>query len=425
MMRHDRHVAGRFPDVALETRWLRVFHTLDEGQARPAAAQKALELGRGGVSRVSALTGLSRTTITRGVADLENPSALERMRSGRSRQYGGGRKRLDVADACLKEELRKVLDDSTAGDPTCSLKWLNKSRRTIAEELTRMGHPVSAQTVGRYISEAGFSLQGNFKSYEGKQSVDRDEQFRYINSQVADFMANYDPVISVDTKQRELVGNFKNAGRVYRRKGDPSKVNAYDYRSWADGVALPYGTLDVATNKALVNVGTSYDTSEFAVESIRRWWKMLGQHTYPEGKRLLICADGGGSNGSRRKTWKLQIQKLADELGTPVTVCHYPPGTSKWNKIEHRLFSFISINWRGKPLLDYETIIQLIGSTKTRKGLQVRAMLDTRTYKKGIVVSDDELDDINLHRHKVYPLWNYTIAPHDMPMILEAKVELH
>ena len=425
MMRHDRSGTRLGNHTALETRWLRVFRTLDEGQARLAAAERALELGRGGISRVAVLTGLSRTTLTQGVADLENPSLLERMREGRSRRHGGGRKRLDVVDASLQEELCKVLEESTAGDPTCSLRWLNKSRRTIADALTKAGHPVSAQTVGRYIAEAGYSLQGNSKTYEGAQSVNRDEQFRYINARVSEFKLSHDPVISVDTKKRELVGQFKNAGRVYRPQGNPTKVNAYDYRSWADGVALPYGALDVATNKALVNVGISYDTSEFAVESIRRWWKILGRQTYPKAMKLLICADGGGSNGSRRRTWKAQLQHLADDLHIPITVCHYPPGTSKWNKIEHRLFSFISLNWRGKPLVDYETIIQLIASTKTRKGLQVKALLDKKNYRKGIVVTDEEMQAVALERHVVHPLWNYTISPHDAAMIPETEARMH
>lgn len=400
---------------AVEKQWLKVYGSLEEAAGRLLAAQRALELGRGGVTHMAQLTGLSRTTITRGISDLRDPRALQRVREGRSRRTGAGRKRADVIFPALKRSLGDLLDETTVGDPMCSLKWANKSTRTLGAELAREGHNVSHGTVARLVRELGYSLQANVKSLEGESHVDRDAQFQYINTVVKEFMETGDPVISVDSKKRELVGSFKNSGRSLRPRGKPQKVNTYDYRDLADGIAIPYGTFDVAQNQGLVNVGTSSDTSEFAVESIRRWWLTLGRHTYPKARRLLICADGGGSNGSRRRTWKLNLQQLADEIAIPVTVCHYPPGTSKWNKIEHRLFSFISLNWKGKALVDYETVIQLIGNTRTKTGLQVKALLDTATYKKGVEVTDDQMNGLRLSKHEIHPTWNYTLSPPQHP----------
>ena len=395
-----------------ERRWLKVFRTLNEFQARLFVADKALDMGRGGVSRLSALTGLSRTTITKAVEELENGGRLVNPGEGRVRRVGGGRKKIEAVDPVVGDLLAEILEQTTAGDPMSQLRWTSKSTRTMAEELTRLGHPVTWVTVARCLDDMGYSLQANRKSKEGPQHADRDAQFRYINRQVKGLLGTGDPVISVDAKKKELVGPFKNGGRTWRPKGKPREVNTKDFPSLAQGKALPYGVYDTGQNRAVVNVGVTHDTAEFAVESIRRWWKLDGRKSYPAAGRLLICADAGGSNGNRLRAWKLNLQQMADEIQLPITVCHYPPGTSKWNKIEHRLFSFISLNWRGEPLINYETIINLIGGTKTRTGLKVKAVLDTNEYETGIKVSDDQLDEIQLRRHKVHPAWNYTISPH-------------
>jgi hypothetical protein len=388
-----------------------VFRTLNEFQARLFAADKALDLGRGGMSRLSALTGLSRTTITKAVEELESGARLVSPGEGRVRRVGGGRKKVEGVDPGVRVLLAKILEETTAGDPMSQLRWTSKSTRTMAEELTRLGHPVSWVTVARCLDDMGYSLQANRKSKEGPQHADRDAQFRYINRQVKALLATGDPVISVDAKKKELVGPFKNGGRTWRLKGKPREVNTKDFPSLAQGKALPYGVYDTGQNRAVVNVGVTHDTAEFAVESIRRWWKLDGRKSYPAAGRLLICADAGGSNGNRLRAWKLNLQQMADQIQIPITVCHYPPGTSKWNKIEHRLFSFISLNWRGEPLINYETIINLIGGTKTRTGLKVKAVLDTNEYEIGIKVSDEQLEEIQIRRHKVHPAWNYTISP--------------
>ena len=375
------------------------------------AADKALDLGRGGISRLSALTGLSRTTITKGVEELRGNRTLKSRGENRVRQGGGGRKKIEQVDPAVPDLLRKILEETTAGDPMSVLRWTSKSTRSMAEELTRLGHPVTWVTVARCVDEMGYSLQANRKTKEGPQHANRDAQFRYINRRVKALLRAGDPVISVDAKKKEMVGPFKNAGRTWRPKGKPKEVNTKDFPSLAQGKALPYGVYDSGRNRAVVNVGVTHDTAEFAVESIRRWWKIDGRKTYPAAQRLLICADAGGSNGNRLRAWKLNLQHLADQVQIPITVCHYPPGTSKWNKIEHRLFSYISLTWRGEPLINYETIINLIGGTRTRTGLKVKAVLDTNEYETGIKVSDEELDEVRLRRHKVHPAWNYTISP--------------
>jgi hypothetical protein len=405
-----RSTRGRSVSGA-ERRWLKVFHTLNEFQARLFAADKALDLVRGGISRLSALTGLSRTTITKAVEELESGVKLVSPGEGRARRVGGGRKKVEGVDPGVPDLLTKILEETTAGDPMSQLRWTSKSTRTMAEELTRLGHPVSWVTVARCLDDMGYSLQANRKSKEGPQHADRDAQFRYINRQVKALLATGDPVISVDARKKELVGRFKNGGRTWRPKGKPQEVNTKDFPSLAQGKALPYGVYDTGRNRAVVNVGVTHDTAEFAVESIRRWWKLDGRKSYRAAGRLLICADAGGSNGNRLRAWKLNLQQMADQIQIPITVCHYPPGTSKWNKIEHRLFSFISLNWRGEPLINYETIINLIGRTRTRTGLKVKAVLDTNEYETGIKVSDEQLDEIRLRRHKVHPTWNYTISP--------------
>ena len=402
----------RRSDSGKEKRWLKVFGTLNEFQARLFAADKALDLGRGGISRLSALTGLSRTTITKAVEELQSGKPVS-PGEGRVRRVGGGRKKVEGEDPGVRDLLEKILEETTAGDPMSQLRWTSKSTRTMAEELSRLGHPVTWVTVARCLDDMGYSLQANRKSKEGPQHADRDAQFRYINRQVKALLKTGDPVISVDAKKKELVGPFKNGGRTWRPKGKPQEVTTKDFPSLAQGKALPYGVYDTGQNRAVVNVGVTHDTAEFAVESIRRWWKMDGRRSYPAAGQLLICADAGGSNGNRLRAWKLHLQQMADQIQVPITVCHYPPGTSKWNKIEHRLFSFISLNWRGQPLINYETIINLIGGTKTRTGLKVKAVLDTNEYETGIKVSDEQLGEIQLRRHKVHPAWNYTISPRE------------
>ena len=307
------------------------------------------------------------------------------------------------------------LDENTAGDPMSFLKWTNKSTYKIAEELKLKGHRINPDTVGRLLKERDYSLQANVKTKEAGSGPERDAQFRFINEQVKKFMIRGDPVISVDTKKKERVGEFKNPGRTWRKKGQPKEVNVYDFPSLGIGTAIPYGTYDVKRNEGLVNVGVSRDTAEFAVESIRQWWHRFGRHHYPNAKELLICADGGGSNGSRNRGWKMFLQELADQIRLLITVCHYPPGTSKWNKIEHSMFSFISMNWRGQPLVSYEIVIKLISATTTSKGLTVAARLDEREYEAGIKFSDEDIAQLQIQPHSSYPKWNYSILPRDAP----------
>jgi hypothetical protein len=386
--------------------------TLNEYQARLFVAEKALEMGRGGTSRLSKLTGMSRVTITRGIAELRGGKKLRDSARGRVRAHGGGRKRVEEADPALQRRLKAIVEETTAGDPMSPLKWTSKSTRTIAEDLVRAGHPVSHVTVARCLAEMGYTLQANVKTREGPQHPDRDAQFRYLNRQVKWFRRAGDPVISVDTKKKELVGAFKNGGRRWMRQGKPDQVSAYDFPSQAEGKAIPYGAYDIARNRAVVNVGVTHETAEFAVESIRRWWRMDGRRHYRDRQRILICADSGGGNGNRQRAWKVHLQQLSDETGLAITVCHYPPGTSKWNKIEHRLFSFISLNWKGKPLVNFETVVNLIGGTRTKTGLKVKAILDTNQYETGVELSKKDMDQLHLRRHKKHPDWNYTLSPH-------------
>jgi hypothetical protein len=394
-----------------ERRWLRVMGTLNEYQARLFVAEKALELGRGGITRLSRLTGMSRVTITNGIAELRGSGRLREPEAGRVRAPGGGRKKVETADRGMQGQLKAIVEETTAGDPMSPLKWTSKSTRAIAAELTRGGHPVSNVTVARCLAEMGYTLQSNVKTREGPQHPDRDAQFRYLNRQVKTFRRSGDPVISVDTKKKELVGDFKNGGRRWLPEGKADKVSAYDFPSLAKGKAIPYGAYDIARNRAVVNVGVTHETAEFAVESIRRWWRMDGRRYYREAQRLLICADSGGGNGNRHRAWKVRLQELSDETGMAITVCHYPPGTSKWNKIEHRLFSFISLNWKGKPLINFETVVNLIGGTRTRTGLKVKAILDTNLYETGVEMSKEDMNQLRLTRHKTHPEWNYTLSP--------------
>lgn len=399
----------RVPEV--ERQWLRVLGTLNEFQARVFVAQKALEEGRGAISRLSHLTGMSRPTIMKGIEELEANVVGTRAEAGRVRQPGGGRKRIEQGDPRVKRRLARLLDATTAGDPMSYLLWTNKSTRMLADELNRQGFEVSHVTVARCLHEMGYSLQANVKSVEGTQHPDRDRQFRYLNDQVRRFIRSRDPVVSVDTKKKELVGAFDNRGRRWKKTGQPNRVFVHDFPGMGQGKAIPYGTYDVARDEAVVNVGITHETAEFAVESIRRWWQLLGRKAYPEARRLLICADAGGSNGTRLRAWKVHLQRLSDRLGFPVTVCHYPPGTSKWNKVEHRLFSFISMNWRGRPLLSFEAVVNLIGGTTTQSGLKVKAILDTKEYEPGQKIADQEMRALRLKPHVFHGDWNYTLKP--------------
>jgi hypothetical protein len=388
---------------------LKVLATLNEAQARWFLAREVLARGRGGLKAMHEATGVSRPTILKGIRELRTKKALP---SGeRIRRPGGGRKRVEAVDPRWEQALDRIMDENTAGDPMSLLRWTNKSTARIAEELTRQGHSASDETVRRRLRALGYSLQANVKNLEEGSGVGRDEQFRYLNRQVKQYLVRGEPVLSVDTKKKERVGNFKNSGQTWRPQGEPLEVNTYDYPHLGEGPAIPYGAYDVHRNEGFVNVGISHDTAEFAVESLRRGWKLFGRRHYPQARRLLLCADGGGSNGSRNRAWKYYLQQLADQLGLEVTVGHYPPGTSKWNKIEHRLFSFISLNWKGQPLVSYETVVNLIGATRTKTGLRVRAELDAKTYEAGIKISDAQMERINLRPHSTHPLWNYTISP--------------
>jgi hypothetical protein len=354
---------------------------------------------------------MSRVTITQGLSELRTGRKLRTAADGRVRQPGGGRKKVEQANPQLPRRLRTIVEETTAGDAMSPLRWTSKATRTIAEELTRSGHPISSVTVGRCLEAMGFTLQANVKTREGPQHPNRDAQFGYLNRQVKAFRRAGDPVISVATKKKELVGAFKNGGRRWWPKGKADPVSVHDFPPLGKGKAIPYGAYDIARNRAVVNVGVTHDTAEFAAESIRRCWRLDGKRHYREAPRLLICADSGGSNGNRTRAWKLHLQALSDETGMSITVCHYPPGTSKWNKIEHRLFSFISLNWKGKPLVNYETVVNLIGGTRTRGGLKVKAVLDTNQYETGVEVSKEDIGQLRLKRHRVHPDWNYTLLP--------------
>jgi hypothetical protein len=390
-----------------------VLATLDEARARWFVAQKAIELGRGGVKTVHELTGMSRPTIVRGMRELRDPEALEL--GARVRRVGAGRKRLAATDSSLLQHLERLMDEITAGDPMSHLRWTNQSTAGIAAALGQLGHAISADTVARLLKERDYTLQANVKSKEGKDHPERDAQFRYINEQVQAFVASGDPVISVDTKKKERLGEFKNPGRSWRPKGQSRQVLTYDFPTLSQGSAIPYGTFDPEKNQGFVNVGMSHDTAEFAVESLRRWWHHIGQRHYPNAQRLLICADGGGSNGSRVRAWKFFLQAWADQLTLPVTVCHYPPGTSQWNKIEHRMFSFISLHWRGEPLISYETVLKLINTTTTAKGLRIQAVLDEHQYALKKRISNRAMQELQIEPHSTHPRWNYTLSPRETP----------
>lgn len=384
---------------------------MDERMRRQWAAAEARELGWGGVSAVAEATGLSRTTITAGLAELDLPEGVRREEASRVRRPGAGRKPLTESDPGLAAALESLVEPTARGDPMSPLRWTCKSTRKLADELTRMGHPVGRETVAALLKEAEYSLQGNRKTREGCRHPDRDAQFRHINGAVRWRLGRGRPVVSVDTKKKELVGDFKNAGREWRPKGEPEAVRVHDFQDKALGKVIPYGVYDIANDRGWVSVGTDHDTALFAANSIRSWWTRMGCRLFPKASDLLITADGGGSNGTRCRLWKVALQQLADELGMRVLVCHFPPGTSKWNKVEHRLFSFITSNWRGQPLVSREVVVNLIAATTTRAGLWVEAELDTATYDTGIKVSDEEMARLRIERHNFHAEWNYTIKP--------------
>lgn len=381
---------------------------LDERGRRRFAAAEALAAGRGGILVVSRITGVARSTIGRGLKELRGGATLD---LNRARRPGAGRKALTSVDASLLDDLRALVDPATRGDPQAPLLWTSKSLRHLAEGLRALGHKIGHNTVATLLRGLGYSLQANRKTLEGASHPDRDAQFTYINQQVGAALTAGEPAISVDTKKKELVGDFKNGGREYRPTGQPEPVRVHDFLVPELGRAAPYGVYDIADNKGWVSVGIDHDTADFAVNAIRRWWRLMGQERYPKARHLVITADGGGSNGSRVRLWKLKLQILADELDLTITVCHLPPGTSKWNKIEHRLFSFITQNWRGRPLVSHQVIVELIAATKTKAGLTVRAEIDPNLYPAGIKVDDHEMAAINIKRHDFHGDWNYTIAP--------------
>jgi len=380
---------------------------LNERQWRLYVATEARRIGPGGISQVAREAGVTRKTIRKGLGELEAGALYQP--GERIRQQGGGRKKNTVKDATLRADLEGMLDPK--GDPESLLRWTSKSVSKLRKALTRLGHTIGETAIRGMLHEMGFSLKATKKSIEGGSHADRDAQFQHINRTGKAFEAKGQPVISVDCKKKELIGNFKNGGREWQAKGQETTVNVYDYLSIADGKAIPYGIYDLVHNSGFVNVGIDHETAEFAVESIRRWWKSVGSNLYPSSRELLIVADGGGSNGARNRLWKQQVQHLANETGLAITVCHLPPATSKWNKIEHRLFSYISINWRGKPLTSLETIIELISHTTTEEGLTVMAVKDTNSYPTGLKVSNEDMAALNLTSHPFHGDWNYTIQP--------------
>ena len=383
---------------------------LDERLRRLVSAAEAKVLGRGGITAVAETTGVSRRAIHAGLKELESRQLEEKPTGSRMRRPGAGRKSATEIDPTLQTDLELLVDPVTRGDPESPLRWTCKSLRTLADELGKMGHKVSHTHVGKLLVKLGYSLQGNKKTLEGTGHPDRNAQFIHINEQVTNRLAKGEPVISVDTKKKELIGRFKNNGQTWRPKGDPTEVKIYDFVEEA-GRANPYGVYDIGADEGWVSVGTDHDTAAFAVQTIRRWWQVVGNKAYPNAKELFITADGGGSNGGRVRLWKLELQGLADEVGIPIRVSHYPPGTSKWNKIEHRLFSFITMNWRGEPLISHEVMLNLIANTKTKTGLSVKAELDKREYPKGIKVPDVEFAAINMVRDDFHGEWNYSISP--------------
>ena len=384
---------------------------LNERLKRLWAATEANAIGYGGISAVSRITKLSIATIKKGIGELADPMGNEKDSVGRIRKPGGGRKTIAENQPAVINALENLIEPESRGDPMNSLRWTTKSVRNLAETLQNQGFSLSHQTVQEMLHHMGYSLQSNKKVIEGSDHPDRDEQFRFINSKTKEAHAKGQPVISVDTKKKELIGNFKNAGREWREAGNPRPVKDHDFEDPALGKAVPYGVFDIKGNRGIVNVGTDHDTAEFAVNSIRTWWNLDGKKYYPKASEILITADCGGSNSYRSRLWKRELQKFASESGLTVRVCHFPPGTSKWNTIEHSIFSFISMNWRGQPLESIETVINLIANTKTKQGLSIKALADEGKYEKGIKVSDEELNQVNLTKESFRGEWNYAIVP--------------
>ena len=378
---------------------------LDEKSKRLFAAAEALSIGEGNISIVSRATGISENTIKKGCTELKSGSPPS---DDKIRALGGGRKKSVDKDPTLLSDLETLIEPTSRGDPESPLRWTCKSLRNLAGELQNMGHKVSHARVADMLHMLGYSLQANKKTIEGTEHPDRDKQFEHLNEKCKIFQGEHQPVISVDTKKKELIGNFKNVGCELRPKKDPILVNVYDFKDKELGKVNPYGVYDIANNEGWVNVGIDHDTASFAVESIRRWWDIMGCKSYPDAKKLLITADCGGSNGSRVRLWKTELQKLADETGLEISVCHFPPGTSKWNKIEHRLFSQITINWRGKPLTSYEVVVNLIAATTTSKGLEVKCMLDTNKYPTGIKIEKKQIEELGIIPDEFHGEWNYT-----------------
>jgi hypothetical protein len=398
-------------DAMIGARHKQLEGILDERQRRLHAAVEAKVLGHGGVKRVSAATGVARGSILAGIKELELPQATPVDGPRRVRRVGAGRKKLVEQDPGLRKALERLVEPTSRGDPMSALRWTCKSLKQLSGELGRQGHPISHVTAGVLLKDMGYSLQANRKTLEGSSHPDRNAQFEYINSKAQAALSEAQPVISVDTKKKELVGRYKNGGAEWMPQGSPEQVKVHDFVDKELGRANPYGVYDLANNNAWVSVGTDHDTASFAVATIRRWWFAMGQPAYPAARELLIMADGGGSNGSRVRLWKLELQQLADELGMSIRVSHFPPGTSKWNKIEHRLFSFISLNWRGQPLVSHEVIVNLIAATTTQKGLHVRAAIDDTLYQKGVKVTDSEFTSIQITSDDFHGEWNYAIFP--------------
>jgi transposase len=392
----------------IESKYRGLQDELSEFTRRRWAAVEAVSLGRGGITAVSAATGLAHSTIRRGIRELNSGSTPPGVRE---RRQGAGRKRIDVIDPHVRASLERLVEPESRGDPQSPLRWTCKSTRRLAKELTAQGHAVGSTTVRRLLKAAGYSLQANRKTREGKSHPDRDAQFRYINRRVKAQQRQGQPAISVDTKKKETLGNLKNPGSEWRPQRQPREVDVHDFPDPRKGKAVPYGVYDLSHNEAWVSVGVSSDTAEFAVETIRTWWKRLGRRRHREAQRLLITADSGGSNSCRNRLWKVELQRLSNEIGLEIEVCHFPPGTSKWNKIEHRLFCHVTRNWRGQPLETYEIVVNLIGSTTTKSGLTVHAKLDAGTYKKGQKVPDEKLAAVNLKPSRFHGEWNYVIRP--------------
>ncbi len=382
--------------------------SLTERSRRLWAATEAMSLGHGGIALVERATGISRSTITRGIREVESGASAE-LPPERTRRPGGGRKRATEKDRTLLDDLDALVEPMTLGDPDSPLRWTSKSVRNLADELRAMGHDVSYRLVARLLGESGYSLQANRKTREGSQEVDRDAQFRYIAQRVRRQLRDRQPAISVDTKKKELVGDFKNPGREWRPKGRPEPVRVHDFLIPDQGKAIPYGVYDLSRDEGWVSVGIDHDTASFAVNAVRRWWQLMGRPAYPDADSLLITADAGGSNGPRVRLWKWELQKFAHRTGLSITLCHFPPGTSRWNKIEHRLFSYIAMNWRAKPLVSLAAIVSLIGSTTTRSGLRIRSEIDHGSYPLGVKITDEQMAKVQLKPHAFHGEWNYTI----------------